>query len=344
MKKNKLQHMVFLLIVLLTACQSLKHENKGNGPAAVTSTKNIDTQPDYSKSHIENVLVNHVPVSITRNVIEDSNGHIWIASWEGVFKYNGHSFQHITKDVSQARFFAIMEDSRNNFWLASIGSGVFYYDGQSFKNYNTSNGLINDRVTNIFEDKAGRIWFGTEGGISIFDGTTFRHLTTADGLSDNRVNSIIEDAMGKFWIGTMGQAVIYDPTFGTFTDIVNDDGQFFNNVRQVMISSKGDVWLAGSNGLWCYNHISFTQYSPQFTGFVFEDSSGNILTSSSGSTPDLWVLTLFSENHWFSTEILEEKGMIFGVLKDTFGQIWYGTLNGLYRFDGKSIYHYVTHN
>ncbi|MBK8080048.1 MAG: hypothetical protein IPK25_07050 [Saprospiraceae bacterium] len=55
-----------------------------------------------------------------------------------------------------------------------IKGGVFSYDGKTFKNYSTTNGLINNSVRSILEDKDGNLWFGTRCfGLSRFDGKTF---------------------------------------------------------------------------------------------------------------------------------------------------------------------------
>lgn len=58
--------------------------------------------------------------------------------------------------VKSARsvFFSVLEDKKGNFWFATIGSGVYYYDGKSFQNYTTKDGLASDRVGNIYEIKS----------------------------------------------------------------------------------------------------------------------------------------------------------------------------------------------
>jgi ligand-binding sensor domain-containing protein len=55
---------------------------------------------------------------------------------------------------------------------------VFSYDGKVFKNYSTADGLINNSVRSILEDKEGNLWFGTRWfGLSRFDGKTFTTLS-----------------------------------------------------------------------------------------------------------------------------------------------------------------------
>jgi ligand-binding sensor domain-containing protein len=343
MKNTHTYPIFYLLLIFVTISQAQFKQpaNKPSDSVRDQSSIHLDsTWSDFNDKKTESITVNYAPETITRTIIEDSKDNIWIASWQGVFKFNGVDFEHITKEVSDARFFTVMEDSQNKFWFGSIGSGVYHYDGQSFQNYTIKNGLIDDQVTNIYEDHAGHIWIGTEGGISIFNGSTFTHLTTDEGLPDNRVNSVIQDDNGKYWIGTSGQAAIYDPQFKTFTTIENTDGQSFENVRQIIKSSKGGLWLAGNDGFWRYNNQNFVQYSEDFTGYVFEDSSGNILTSSHGQSAQTWVLNIFKDSSIYPMQMVQEKGMIFGISKDAKEHIWYGTLNGLKRHSDGTIYHY----
>jgi hypothetical protein len=53
-------------------------------------------------------------------------------------------------------------DSEGNIWFASQGGGVSKYDGKSFITYTTEQGLANNYVVSIAEDKSGNLWFGTD--------------------------------------------------------------------------------------------------------------------------------------------------------------------------------------
>ncbi|MDR6783905.1 ligand-binding sensor domain-containing protein [Pedobacter africanus] len=310
------------------------------------------------------------PKSIVRTIKQDRSGNIWIASWEGVFKYDGKSFANITSKVSSARFFSVLEDRKGNFWFSSVGSGVYYYNGKSFRNFTTKDGLPNDRVTHVYEDKTGNIWFGTESGASRYDGKSFRNykITTAPAPTgvdsvqvsayqqqipegnwmQNDVNAIIEDKTGKIWFGTRGYTRVYDGK--TFTTITRKDGKPFTNVRSIIKDKKGNIWLGGYDGLWRYDGGTFTNFTQKFVGYIYEDKKGDIWTSSDSSN-DLskvpfggrgntaaWTLSRYDEKSLSNkkpraTEIAS-KPMIFGILKDDKGNIWFGTLDGVYLYDG----------
>jgi ligand-binding sensor domain-containing protein len=332
-----------------------------------------DLTKENIKSETKNIVTSSGPNRITRNVIQDSKGNIWIASWEGIFRYDGKSFTNITNKVSSARFFSVLEDRKGNFWFGSIGSGVYYYDGKSFRNFTTKEGLAGNGVTNIYEDKTGNIWFGTESGASRYDGKSFRNFkmkdvsapTDADSVHvsayqhqlpegswmHNDVNSIIEDKTGKLWFGTRGYAFIYDGK--TFTIITNKDGKPFANVRSIIKDKKGNIWLGGYDGLWRYDGSTFTNFTQKFVGYIYEDKKGNIWTSSESSNglsrvlsgysanTSAWALSRYDEKSLSNkkptvTEITN-KPMIFGILEDDKGNIWFGSVDGVYRYDGNTI-------
>lgn len=344
--KNKRNVLYSVLIVLAVVINFPLHAQQKNGIQDSVKVQEVSTSQG--------------PNSIVRTIKQDRRGNIWITSWEGVFKYDGKSFTNVTSKVSSARFFSVLEDRKGNFWFASIGSGVYYYDGKSFQNFTTKDGLANDRVTTIYEDKTGAVWFGTEGGTSRYDGKSFRNLkmneappvTQGDSVHisvyqnplpenhwiHNDVNAVIEDKTGKFWFGTRGNATVYDgKTFTTFTN----NGKPFTNVRSIIQDKKGNIWLGGTDGLWRYDGSTFTNFTPKFVGYIYEDKKGNIWTSSESANTKGWVLSRYAEKSLTDkkptvTEITN-KPMIFGILEDEKGNIWFGDFNGAHRYDGKTI-------
>lgn len=332
MKKNK---KFYSLIVMFVICISCKGQNKTDPPK------------DTIKSEFTSFISSNGPISITRNIIQDRNGNIWIASFEGIIRYDGESFTNITSSVSSSRFFSVLEDREGNFWFASIGSGVYYYDGKSFLNFTTKEGLANNVVTCIFEDRMGNIWFGTGGGASRYDGKSFQNFTTKEGLPDNDVTTIIQDKVGRFWFGTRGGVCVYDGK--TFTLFKNKYDMSFGNVRSIIEDKKGNIWLGGENGLWRYDGSLFDNFSEKFVGYILEDKKGNIWTSSESANTSGWSLSRYDNGSLYAsqiplpfsnqiargTEIKSKEGMIFGILEANDRSIWFGTLNGVNRYDGE---------
>ena len=331
---------------------SRQDENEGVALASPlpqqSNSKNelADFDPYFSES--SEITTSYGPNRITRNILQDRNGDIWLATWLGIIRYDGKSFTNFTNQEGLRRFrvFSILEDRNGNIWFGTIGAGAYRYDGESFTNFTAKKGLVNDRVGVIYEDKTGNIWFGTEGGASRYDGKSFQNFTTNEGLTNNDINSITEDESGKFWFGTRGDACTFDGK--TFTRLTNEAGSAFENVRSIMEDTEGNIWLGGNDGLWRYHDDSFSNFTTSFVGYIYEDKKGNIWTSSEARTdqdqpnPHQWVLSRYDEQSLHhekaaATQILTRDGMFFGIVEDRDGGIWVGSLDGVCRYDGKTF-------
>ncbi|GHE28843.1 hypothetical protein GCM10017764_09270 [Sphingobacterium griseoflavum] len=336
--------LVLLTFAFCTACTA-QHERDSE-----------NRKPSLQKEQAASL---HGPETIVRTIKQDRKGNIWIASWDGVFKYDGTSFANMTEKVSTARFFAVLEDRAGNFWFSTVGSGVYYYDGKSFRQFTTAQGLASDTVTDIYEDSKGHIWFSTAKGASKYDGHSFQNFTEKDGLIDNNLNSIMEDHTGQFWFATSGNTYRYD---GKSFSMVTHEGRPFTNVRSMIAGKNGNVWLAGNDGLWLYNKTTFTNFTQKFVGYVYEDSEGNIWTSTNSgmakkSPNDLsnnndegtWMITRYQATSLHNSKVLPDimksnETMIFGITEAADGSMWFGTLQGVYRYDGDTFNDFKNHS
>lgn len=343
---------VLLLLIFVLSCKGQKE---------VAQPKNIASQSKQTESHLAEIdpyftassaiSSPYGPSSITRNIIQDKKGAFWFATWEGILYYDGKHFTNVTnkEGLRPFRVFTILEDKNGHIWFGTIGAGVYHYDGKRFRNLTTKEGLVNDRVTCILEAKNGHMWFGTTAGLSQYDGSSFRNFTTKEGLSNNDVNSIIEDEKGQIWLGTRGNACFYDGK--TFTNFSTSEGQNFENVRSIIEDKKGNIWLGGNDGLWSYDGRFFRQFTKNFVGYIYEDKAGHIWTSSatnSNGNTNSWMLSKYDQASLKNKKIpaipiKAEKGMLFGIIEDTEGNIWFGSLNGVYRYDGTSFSHFQNH-
>jgi ligand-binding sensor domain-containing protein len=340
---------LFLVFVFHTSCG----QNQTNPPKDNTSM-------GYSESQLKEADTSKVPMGMVRHVKQARNGDILIASYLGVFRYDGTSFTNLTSKIISARFASfwdVLEDRRGNLWFASVGSGVYYYPsaslragGKSFQHFTTREGLANNSVGKIYEDKAGNIWFATGGGASRYDGKSFRNFTTKDGLPNNDINSIMEDKTGKLWFGTRGDACFYDGK--TFTVLKNKDGKAFNNVWSIIEDKKGNIWFGDVDGLWRYDGRTFTKVSQRGAHAIIEDKKGNIWTTSQITTSQInpngpvWALfrydqkSLYNKNPTVTEIVSGGPANLYGILEANDGSIWFGGLGsfiGVHRYDGKTI-------
>jgi DNA-binding NtrC family response regulator/ligand-binding sensor domain-containing protein len=124
----------------------------------------------------------------------------------------------------------------HNFSVGGRGLARWHPE-DDLKFYGIEDGLIDDRVTDLLEDRHGNLWVATLGGLCCFDGSTFQTFTTDDGLPSNRIRCLFEDRQGHLWLGTDGGVAHYDgqlfqtinsPHIGPVCRILEDrDGTFY---------------------------------------------------------------------------------------------------------------------
>ena len=81
-----------------------------------------------------------------------------------------------------------------------------------FRHFDTADGLSQNTVNSILQDRQGYMWFATKDGLNRFDGIRFKIFRMTDyGLASNFINTIYEDTDGKIWIGTEHGLCLYIP-------------------------------------------------------------------------------------------------------------------------------------
>lgn len=91
--------------------------------------------------------------------------------------------------------------------LAVLNEGQY-----AFRSLDINNGLSQNTVHAILQDKQGFMWFGTKDGLDRYDGISFRTFMKESGtLGNNFITSLYEDNLGQIWIGTDVGLYVYCP-------------------------------------------------------------------------------------------------------------------------------------
>jgi len=364
----KKRYQIYFVIILLILA-SCKEQNRSASQTENNShTKMVLLDSIHTIQKADTIWTTNAPSRITRNVRKDKDGSLLFAAYENIIQYDGQSFTNFTKEEGLDPYdaFDVWEDKKGSIWIASTHYGVFHHpasakfktDKKAIKNFTIENGLAHNRSMCIYEDQGGGIWIGSEGGISYTYEKTgskgqihFSKFTVNDGLTNTSINTIMEDKTGKIWIGTRGTLCIYDPLANPvsddikFTEITDNKGKAFENIWSIIEDKKGNIWLGGQYGLWRYDGYSFTRFNTNNIMSILEDKKGNLwfthsITGHQKAGLSCYMLKSLLESNPKAIPVFIDSNMFFGIAEDKYGAIWVGKLDGVFRYDGKSVHNF----
>ena len=215
----------------------------------------------------------------------------------------------------------------------------------TWKHYTYLDGLGNNNVRPIYQDRDGFIWFGTyNGGVSRYNGEAFVNFTTDDGLTSNSVWSIYQDREGFIWFGTLDNGVSrYDGE--KFVNFTTDDGLIGNSVWSIYQDREGFIWFGiRGSGVSRYDgekFVNFTTNDGLITDSVlsiYQDRDGFIWfgTAEGLSRYDGDQFVNFRTNEGLA------HNFVWSIHQDQDGQLWFGTGGGVSRYDGNQFVNLTT--
>lgn len=252
-------------------------------------------------------------------------------------------------------------DHAGNLWFSIGGEGVYRYNGTTFTNFTTKDGLCDNNAGDIIEDKSGNILIATQAGICRYDGKSFSKYLEADSMNKLMITSLFEDNEGNIWFGAMGKGIYrYDARLSDgqgkkLTNFLNNQpfnlGNRYQLILDILQDRNGNMWFSSWNGggVWRYDpsayfdsaqHKSLKAGGKTFTNFL--PSENYYLSNQDGRTnanPEPGSFSYFQpENKYpLSLDSIPDD-MIFSIYEDKAGNLWFATRrHGACRFDGKSF-------
>lgn len=226
-------------------------------------------------------------------------------------------------------------DKDGNVWFSISGEGVYRYDGKLFTNFTTKDGLCNNDVGAIIQDRAGNILLGTKNGICKYDGNKFTKYPVPETLC---ITSLLEDRDGNLWFGVMNNGIYrYDGT-NLSNFLYKYEHPFYGEKYEKYISDiiqdkNGNIWFSSWNGggVWKYDGKEFKNFLPPEGYYKTNQDGRNFNNPQNTIENSPGIMYAPSQDH-----ITDD--MIFSMTEDNSGNIWFATRNhGICYYNGKTF-------
>ncbi len=325
---------------------------------------------------LANLSINNLPSDLFNNynhilkkdfnsvysIVEDNCGNMWFGTFGGgISCFDGKTFKYYSTNQGLASNYVrvLFKDKKGNLWIGTRDGGVSFLDincinnqtekeksilsqNTIFINYSIKQGLANNNIRSILEDKQGNLWFSTGGGgVSCYAGKVFINFTIDQGLPSNYLRSITEDKNGNLWFGAWNGGLSYFNKKSFITYNINQ-GLVNPDINGILMDKKGNLWIgAHGGGVSCFDGKTFTNYTTSqglasnVVETFYEDKKGNIWFGTRDNGISCFDGKYFTN---YSTNQGLVKTAILCIVEDKYGYIWLGTEGkGIFRFNGNNL-------
>jgi ligand-binding sensor domain-containing protein/signal transduction histidine kinase len=242
-----------------------------------------------------------LPSNTLLNLFEDAERNLWIGTQAGMVRLNKTPVQTVSlPDAADSDAETVYEDRNGDVWIAAVS--LFRYHNGRATPYRFPE-LAGVRVRNVFRDRGGVLWLGTEGrGVYRQVEGHLVHYSTENGLVNNFVRAFLQARDGSVWIATDEGVSRWRPQ--GLTNYQMRDGLCYFSTRSILEDRNGDIWIGTDRGV------------SRIHGDEFVSDSA--------------VEALKNEKIW-------------AIHEDSDGGMWFGTrTGGLYRWRSGKLTHYTT--
>jgi signal transduction histidine kinase/ligand-binding sensor domain-containing protein/CheY-like chemotaxis protein/HPt (histidine-containing phosphotransfer) domain-containing protein len=191
--------------------------------------------------------------------LQDSQGFVWLATEDGLVRYDGHelfryAYSRSARGGLPGNYIqAIVEDAQHDLWIAIKDGGLARWQRatDSFTVYRHDpkdpGSLASDAVHTVLVDAGNRVWVGTSNaGLDILEPASgrFEHrrhdARDPGSLVDDRINTLTFDRSGTLWVGTEAGLDRWQPERHAFIHQRSVSG---NHISRVLEDQTGGLWV-----------------------------------------------------------------------------------------------------
>jgi ligand-binding sensor domain-containing protein/signal transduction histidine kinase len=282
----------------------------------------------------------YAPNPSVTTLAEDANGHIWVGTRGGLGLIVNNTYAYFPEidRLKNLHIYKVYFDSKGSLWIGTMGEGLWQLQNGMLRQYTTAHGLVNNSIRSLFEDNKGRLWIGTEVGISLMENDRIKAVSVFEENYHAFINDITQDAYGTLWFAT--DAGLLRHHNGRFDLYFTDPEGGANELLNLHADQQGSLWIGTYHkGLIRLRDGKFTNYSMaeglpnEVVNVVWPEKEGGSWVGTNGGIA-------FVDNgvqRVYQLADNQAANRVRDIFRDSKGNLWVATYNGLFRFNGKSF-------
>ncbi len=267
------------------------------------SSIQVNSQPGLNRYIKKINSDNGLSHNIVNDIVQDGKGFIWIATHDGLNRFDGYEFKVYRFDPGDSASIlgnyikSLFVDEDNNLWISTrYGLNLYNPLQDNFSRFEPDQNEELD-ITKITGSRKDGLWICSyTGGFLYFDreNKSFKQYSSNNqSLPTNSIMSIQEDNDGILWVGTGDYGLLIykqaDGRLEPFEELTNKLTNItITQIEEIFKDINGNLWIGSRQGLLFYHrllneffHIQMTGESSGLSGNIIldirQDYHGNIL-------------------------------------------------------------------
>jgi ligand-binding sensor domain-containing protein len=204
-----------------------------------------------------------LPENTVQAFAQTPDHYLWIGTSGGLVRFDGARFVLFDRDntplIRQDSIFCLTAGRDGSLWIGTDGMGLLRYRNGIFRAYSAGQGLTNEFVRAVREDRNGTLWVGTDDGLFRVEGDRLRRADGTGRMPTLAVHAIYEDRAGGLWVGgsaLLRIALSHGLGNGQGEDYGDDYKEFHlegggsaARVKSILETGDGTIWVGTVSGL-----------------------------------------------------------------------------------------------
>ncbi|MES2149422.1 MAG: two-component regulator propeller domain-containing protein [Pseudomonadota bacterium] len=267
--------------------------------------------------------------------VERSAGALWVGTSKGVHEIDvasGKLRQTFTRanGLANEYVFAIGIDQQGYKWFGTNAGGASRYKDGVWKTFFPMHGLADYWVYSFASQANGDLWIGTWAGVNVVDMKTLKFRTYVKELINEWVYGLAVDAKQQVWFGTEGGVSMFDGK--RWRSWNHKDGLGAGNIKQLVASSNTGLGTRSRHDLGLRAGDGAPTFNPNYVFSILVAADQTIWAGTWGGGVSHW-----DGQRWTNYTVKDGLAgdIVYSIVQDAKGVLWFGTSAGLTRYDGK---------
>lgn len=206
--------------------------------------------PDVAINDLRHTIFH--PPSAPQSMVQTRDHYLWIATLDGVYRFDGLRFEHIelarSQGLSSTQPLSLFAPSSGGLWIGLLYGGALFLKDGHITGYSEADGLPGGSVKAFAETDDGTVWLAATGGLARLEGNRWGIVGEHEKFTGKQARSLLVDSAGTLWVDTSSGVSFLKKGEPLFQLAAIVPGKNSGDALNLAETPSGAVWILAADG------------------------------------------------------------------------------------------------